>query len=173
VRGPAIPPVVVLHDRSRLDEAVDSLGPSWWARRGFDLPDEPWELTDRGWCCTGEVGDPEGAADALLALVRGCALVVVLSAPGEVGDAFLADVSRAGAPHSLPPRPIAGPVDELDEDERALLALLADGRSVADAAGELYLSLRTAQRRLGAARRRLGVATTREAVVAWRRHHAG
>ena len=51
----------------------------------------------------------------------------------------------------------------------ALLAALADGQSLQQAATELYLSPRTAQRRLSSARATLGVRTTREAVLAWTR----
>jgi DNA-binding CsgD family transcriptional regulator len=56
-------------------------------------------------------------------------------------------------------------VPPLETSERRLLELLADGRSVGQAARELGISRRTADRRLRAIRARLGVATTTEAVV--------
>jgi DNA-binding NarL/FixJ family response regulator len=49
----------------------------------------------------------------------------------------------------------------------ALLAALARGCFVADAAREANVSLRTAHRRLSTARRQLGAATTAEAVARW------
>ena len=47
--------------------------------------------------------------------------------------------------------------------------MLAAGMSVADASRTLFISRRTADRRLAAARITLGVRTTAEAVVAWSR----
>ena len=56
-------------------------------------------------------------------------------------------------------------LDRLDEQQRRLLNLLAEGFSVAAAARRLYLSRRTADRRLAAARAALGVRSNAEAVV--------
>jgi DNA-binding NarL/FixJ family response regulator len=53
----------------------------------------------------------------------------------------------------------------LDEEQRQLLQLLADGLSLAEAAAFLHLSRRTAERRLTEARGALGVTTTAEAVL--------
>lgn len=58
-------------------------------------------------------------------------------------------------------RPPVGPT------AAALLAALARGCFVADAAREANVSLRTAHRRLSTARRQLGAATTAEAVARW------
>ena len=55
----------------------------------------------------------------------------------------------------------------IDADGTGLLALLAKGRSLSEAAAALYLSRRTADRRLAAARIVLGVATTVEALLAF------
>ena len=57
----------------------------------------------------------------------------------------------------------------MTQEEADLLDALATGLSVRQAAADLYLSGRTAQRRLASARVALGVSTTREAVVAWTR----
>ena len=53
----------------------------------------------------------------------------------------------------------------LDPDQRALLELLARGRTAGEAARQLGMSLRTAHRRLGAARLALGAASNAEAVA--------
>jgi DNA-binding CsgD family transcriptional regulator len=53
----------------------------------------------------------------------------------------------------------------LDEGRRRLLALLARGLSVREAAGRLHLSPRTAERRLAEARAAPGATTNAEAVL--------
>jgi DNA-binding CsgD family transcriptional regulator len=62
------------------------------------------------------------------------------------------------------------PVATIDADGTGLLALLAKGRSLSEAAAALYLSRRTADRRLAAARIVLGVATTVEALLAFQEY---
>jgi DNA-binding CsgD family transcriptional regulator len=56
-------------------------------------------------------------------------------------------------------------VDELESEQVRLLELIAAGHSLAEAAAELHVSLRTAARRLDEARASLGVRTTAEAVA--------
>lgn len=58
------------------------------------------------------------------------------------------------------------PALTLTHDEQRVLDLLGDGLAVGEAARELHISRRTADRRLAAARTKLGVGTTAEAVVA-------
>ena len=67
-------------------------------------------------------------------------------------------------PQGRPAQPDAAAA--LTADQRSLLMLLAEGLSVAEAAQRMFLSLRTAERRLSAARKALGVATTAEAIEA-------
>jgi len=55
--------------------------------------------------------------------------------------------------------------EALDPEQLRLLDLLAAGSTVDEAAGELYLSRRTVQRRLSAIRKILGVSTTAAAVA--------
>ena len=57
------------------------------------------------------------------------------------------------------------PLERLDPEQRRLLELLAEGLSVAAAARRLYVSRRTADRRLASARALLGVRSNAEAVV--------
>jgi DNA-binding NarL/FixJ family response regulator len=65
----------------------------------------------------------------------------------------------AARSRSLPPH------SSLDDEQRGLLALLGRGLSVTEAATELRLSPRTAERRLSEARAALGAATNAEAVL--------
>jgi DNA-binding NarL/FixJ family response regulator len=65
----------------------------------------------------------------------------------------------AADPQSPPPH------SALDDEQRRLLGLLGRGLSVTEAATELRLSPRTAERRLSEARSALGAATNAEAVL--------
>jgi hypothetical protein len=134
----------------------------WRCDDGFDLPPQPWDLTDRRWVRTGAVDDEDAVAAAVLAAARGVGLVV--GCPDhDRRELLLDDLRRIGPVElvELGPDPLA----VLDDDQRALLAALAAGTSVGAAADALHLSTRTAERRLAAARRSLGVRTTAEAVT--------
>jgi DNA-binding NarL/FixJ family response regulator len=117
---------------------------------------------------TGHIAGPDDARRALLVALGGAALVVTARAESSVIDRFIDELRRLGpvdhvtADHGIP----AG---GLDAEQRGLLALLADGLTLGQAADELGLSRRTADRRLAAARRALGVATTAQAIIVARR----
>ena len=103
------------------------------------------------------VVDSAAAASAVLrALARGADAVVELRLvdTSEFVDAAqrLADVS--------PPTPAL-----LARDQQELLALLAAGHTLSEAASRLGMSSRTAHRRLGAVRAVLGATTNAEAVA--------
>lgn len=115
--------------------------------------------------CTGTVAAPEEAAGALLAVVAGAGLVVALEAPDELVDRFCDDLRRFGRVDVLTPKSARRPA--LTRQQRELLALLADGRTLGEAAQSLGLPRRTADRRLADARTALGVGTTAEAIVAF------
>lgn len=111
------------------------------------------------------VTDADSAAQTVLAALRGAHVVVAVRAPRDVVDQLCDDLRHLGdvehhigLPASWAPR--------LSDDERAVLALLARGATVGEAAAQLHLSLRTTNRRLATARRALGVRTTSEAVIA-------
>jgi DNA-binding NarL/FixJ family response regulator len=144
----------------------------WQVRAGWELPERPWDLTGMGMVCTGEVADADGAAAAVLAAARGTGLLACLTAPPEVADRFLADLRRLG-PIARPGAPERRPASPLTAEQRELLAQLAEGRSLAQAARLLHLSQRTAERRLAAARKALGARTTAEALLALGREAAG
>jgi hypothetical protein len=151
-------------DRSAPDtatlRALESQG--WELDEGFDLPASPWELTSRRWVRWGAVTGDSSLEAAVLAAARGVG--VVAGCPDdELRDRLCDDLRRIGPLEVLRLGP--DPLDSLDEDQRALLSALAGGASIADAAAELYLSTRTAERRLAAARKSLGVRTTAEAIA--------
>lgn len=137
------------------------------AQTNLRLPDGPWRLTDPPITCVVIIESEHDAEAALLAARRGAALVLTVA--DEVADAdwvprfvrdldrlCLVDVGRAPAPD---PRQL------LTADQIQLIDLLAAGLSIPEAAGRLFLSLRTAERRVGAAKRLLGTATTAEAIM--------
>jgi DNA-binding CsgD family transcriptional regulator len=208
------PPRITLDAVADLASAAGELELGGWrVRRGFAVPDEPWDLVPARVVLAGDVDSEAAAQAALLAAVRGAGLAVRLDHRHPWASAFLADLARldasADAPETHPggtgagvvavPGGGAGPpgvavrgaaagppgvavpgggagrpaVAGLTPQQRELLDLLAGGASIAEAARRLYLSLRTANRRIAAARDALGVATTREAVLAHVRLRGG
>lgn len=154
---PSRPPVVVVDDPTLLD--ATRIGPGWAHRTGFTLPARPLDLSGRRWACVGTIDDRATARAAVDALERGVALVVAITLDRPERLALREDLERLGD--------LTAPADRhlLDDDQRDLLARLADGATVAEAARAVGMSLRTANRRLADARARLGVTTTVEAVV--------
>jgi DNA-binding CsgD family transcriptional regulator len=128
---------------------------------GWDGPAPPGAVR------VGAVTDAASAAQAVLAAVRGCDLVVLGTGERAVIDQLCDDLRRLGRlEHVVGPesaRPLLG------AEERELLARLGAGASLGEAARALHMSRRTADRRLAAARRALGVRSTSEAVVLARR----
>jgi DNA-binding NarL/FixJ family response regulator len=123
----------------------------------------------RGWqqtasiVCEGEVADAADAAEALLAAVAGAGLIVHARADRAVVDRLVDDLRRLGPVDHRTAEP--NPTPTLTADERRLLDLLADGHTLGQAAADLNLSRRTADRRLASARKKLHAATTAEAIV--------
>ncbi len=117
---------------------------------------------------TGVVADLAGAADAILAVLDGAGLIVDASADRDVIDRFVDDLRRVGPVEHRDATADRQP-SALEDDARSLLALLADGYSLGEAAAELGLSRRTADRRLAAIRSALGADRTAEALVKARR----
>ena len=136
------------------------------AQQGFELPGEPFDLAGERLLCAGKVTTPDEAVAAVVAAVRGTGLIVAVDLPGEEAAGFLADLARIGP--VVRPRTAPAAAPQLSPEHRRLLDLLAGGATVPEAARELYLSVRTAERRIGEIRRTLGVRTTAEAVIAAR-----
>lgn len=125
------------------------------------LPERPWSLRDHPITCVAALVSDDDVRRALTALLRGASLVVAIdpSLPPSVER----DLARLAAVRRVEP---AAPTRiELSDDQRQILRLLADGNSLPDVAAQLFLSLRTTERRLSAARRLLGVRSTAEALV--------
>lgn len=112
----------------------------------------------------GRVDTPRDAEAALLAALGGDGVVAVLPADAALSASFFEDLRHLGRVE-LADEPSPSPLQQLDEDQRGLLDLLGRGFSVAAAARQLYISRRTADRRLAAAREALDVRSNAEAVV--------
>jgi DNA-binding CsgD family transcriptional regulator len=143
----------------------------WRPERSLDVPEEPWDLGAARHLAVASIETAESAAAALLLAVRGAGLVVFLDPDAPWAGGFLADLDRIDtpAPDIIDAGAGAGAAIPLSDEQCALLDLLAAGASIASAAASLYVSLRTANRRIAEARKALGAASTSEAVVAYSR----
>jgi DNA-binding NarL/FixJ family response regulator len=111
----------------------------------------------------GPVVTAEDAAAALLAVLGGSGVVIAGQASRDVMDRLLDDLRHCGSVDHRVGEPPSTP--DVAEESRAILARLADGWSLGEAAHDLGLSRRTADRRLAEARRAMGVERTAEAVA--------
>jgi len=144
--------------RRVLDDAIASARRDGWGIvRGWAAP-----LGRERIVCTGIVRTRDQGRRALLAALAGSGLIVALSADRETIDRFLDDLRRLG-----PVAHLVVPNERrvLSDAERTLLEALADGLTVREAAAELGVAVRTAERRLATARRILGVPSTAAAIV--------
>jgi DNA-binding NarL/FixJ family response regulator len=117
------------------------------------------------------VSDRPTAAAALATALEGESLVIHATAPRPVLDRLYDDLRRLGPVDIHASADVVAPRGSaaLEPEDVALLGLLATGESLREAARQLHLSTRTADRRLARARATLGVDTTAEAVRAIRR----
>jgi DNA-binding CsgD family transcriptional regulator len=161
-----VPPVVVVEGpEEAFAHAVAEVGEAGWTvLPGFDGAGAGQGRIVR----SGTIAGAADAGKALLAVLGGAGIVVHGLAPREVLDRLLDDLRHAGPVEHRRRLPQVRP--SLDDDELAILRMLADGWRLGDVAAELGLSRRTADRRLAAARRALGVERTVEAVASARRH---
>lgn len=162
------PPPVQLHLACL---PVDPQVPKGWRPvEGFDLPGAPWDLSGRRLVAIGQIDSEADAEAALQALARGVGLIVRVGVDGDLRHRILEDVHRLGDVRQVG---LGDPeVPDLDDDDRRLLEALSTGATVADAARELHISLRTANRRLAAIRATFGVDTTARAVTTWVARHS-
>lgn len=163
-------PYVLLPDAAAVEAAAVQLRRRGHAAQtGFDL-DGDFDVRDRKLICTGVVADLDAARAALLAAARGAGLLVTVdpALDPDVGRRFLTDLARLGAvrDQAAPASPTGDALSTLTPEQRQLLELVADGASIPDAAAELYISVRTAERRMAQIRSALGVRTTAAAVLA-------
>lgn len=152
-------PLIVVEGSNRAfaTALADVRDAGWTIVRGWTAP------PDRRGVCSGTVATSADAAAALLAAVAGAGLIVHARAEREVVDRLCDDLRRIGrVDHRLGE---AGPRAALTREERTIVDLLLEGRSLAEAARQLNLARRTADRRLASVRRKLDVQTTAEALV--------
>ena len=136
-----------------------------------DLPANPWTLVGPV-VVTGSVENDADLTAVVLAAARGALLdVEVPAGPGPALPALLEGLGQVGRPVA-PAGPGRHP---LSPEDAELVALLAAGATVTEAAERLGYSRRTVQRRLAGLRRATGAGTNREAVLlaAGRRQRAG
>ena len=145
-----------------LAEAFERARQQPGAQTNFRLPIAPWWLGAEGITCVAAVNNSNQFV-AVEALARGANIIVSL--PDEPWAwPIVRDFDRLGQLDvGAVPRPAAS--TGLSEDQLSLLRMLASGRSIPQAATDLFMSVRTAERRVGAARRLLGVSTTAEAIL--------
>lgn len=158
-------PLVLLDDPSLVATSARRLRESGHrVQDGFALPAEPFDLSDERLLCAGVIEGGAIAADAVLSGVRGCGLLIAMQrdVDGDVAVGFLRDLSKLG-PVTVR-RVVAEKGPSLTADQREVLTALAAGSTIPEAARELFISVRTAERRVAEARRALDVRTTAEAV---------
>ena len=160
--GTVTPPIVVVEAANpaadaHLRRALDAAHAGGWR------PVAGW-IAPRGQvACHGVVASHADAVLALRAAIGGAGVIVLASASRETVDRLVDDLRRLGPVRHVTadvPAPAA-----VDDEQRRLLRLLADGWTLGEAAAELGLARRTADRRLDAARRTLGVERTAEALA--------
>jgi DNA-binding CsgD family transcriptional regulator len=158
-------PLIVADEQRALDAERVALEQAGWAvLKGWSLfPSSDWDVRRERVVCCGKVFDEDDAAAAVLAAARGAGLLIMLDVPSEVCERLLDDLRHLGKlEHRTSPDELHAP---LNDEQRGLLQLLAEGKSIVEAAKALYLSRRTATRRLKEIRATLGVSSTSEALV--------
>jgi DNA-binding NarL/FixJ family response regulator len=159
------PPIIVIQgsDADFAAAVAEVRTAGWSISDGFDR-----QLSGRaGVVCCGEVASADDAAEALMAALAGAGVVILGRAKPEILDHLLGDLRHVGeVEHRRQPSPPPGPVSG---EGRAIMRLLAAGETLGQAARQLGLSRRTADRRLADARRALGAERTAEALARARR----
>jgi DNA-binding CsgD family transcriptional regulator len=156
------PRLIVAFSAPAMEACVDRLERSGATiRRSWETRTPP---VLAGLVCVGRIETARDAEAALLAVLGGAEIVAALPDDAALSASFFEDLRRIGQVDVADePRPT--PLERLDEEQRRLLDLLAEGFSVAAASRRVYLSRRTADRRLASARAVLGVRSNAEAVV--------
>lgn len=170
-------PVVVLDATANVVEAARRLREGGHrVQDGLTLPEEPFDLAEERLLCAATIVTADDALRALVAAGRGAGLILAIDASLEAADVelFIRDLEKLGPVRREPAGPggppssssgVTGRIGSLTADQRQLLGALAGGASIPVAARELFISVRTAERRVGEARKVLGVRTTAEAVA--------
>jgi DNA-binding NarL/FixJ family response regulator len=138
----------------------------WNVTDDFTPPNGGWSLADRRAACVATVTDERDLRDALLAAARGAVIIARIDTAHDVAAQLYEGLSRLGSVDVVHD----GPGNDLTEDERRVLELLAAGAGRDQIANTLNLSRRTVDRRLARARTVMGARSTAEAVAAYLRH---
>ncbi len=153
--------IVVEADEGLFQEALEELERAGWdLRSGWEAPGEMPGSADRRVAYFGPVESHKDAEAALLTSLHGHSVVARVRTTDALAT-FIDDLRRVGPVDVRGADRLAEP---LDTDQRMLLQLLAEGRTMARAAEALHMSLRSVQRRMHAARTVLGARSTAEAV---------
>ena len=159
--GGEAPPLVVVDDQFGAEDIIAETR-SYLARSGWRVLDAFVGGGDRPVVLAVTVDDDLAAAAALLAALDGHGLLVHATCASDVRHRLLADLGRIGSvTHHV--RPVEA-ATAMAPEALSLLALVARGHSVSEAARGLGISRRTADRRLADARAGMGVTTTAGAV---------
>jgi DNA-binding CsgD family transcriptional regulator len=157
-------PLTIADGPQTLEAVADDLARAGWSvRSGFVLEGLDWELSTARIVCVGRIGSDADASAALLAAVRGAGVVYFDARENGGAERLIEDLGKLGPLEWRSTQPSR--LDDLSDEERRLLELLSQGRPLAEVARSLYVSRRTADRRLASARAKLGVRTTAEAVL--------
>lgn len=160
----ARPLVVLLTRPDAVEPAARRLREDGWkVHTGWSLPAEPWDQRGSRTMCSGVIDDLDTARAAVGCLRRADGIVTALDLVGADAPRVLADLHRLG--DVKPEIEAEAPALAISAEQRELLELVADGASVPEAAAQLYLSARTAERRLAMTRKALGVRSTAEAIA--------
>jgi DNA-binding NarL/FixJ family response regulator len=161
-----VPPLIIVEEQcDGLERVLSGLASEGWVVwHGWKLPVNPWNAEHARIVCTGRVVSEDDAAYALLAAARGAGVLVSIE-HSDLLERFYEDLSRLGRVEIVRPSEPDERIARLTPEQARLLELLSEGRSLGQAASELYISRRTADRRLASARACLGVRTTAEAAV--------
>ena len=159
-------PLWLLESDAAFDRALATLrADGWEVRLGWD----PEPRAERA-VCAGAIESANDLQDAVLAAVEGYGIAALVSGRRDLLERLYEDLSRFGRVEVRTAED--DPLFELDPDERAVLELLGTGVALGEAARALFVSRRTADRRLASAREKLGVSTTAEAVLLARQSNA-
>ncbi len=119
----------------------------------------------------GVVAGAEDAAGVVLAAMAGADVVARIDVDQPLVDRLCDDARRVATIEIVDGHPRTVPSDDvtaLDDEDRAILAALADGRTRGTIAADLHLSSRTLDRRLARIKAHLGAQTIAQAVDAAR-----
>lgn len=126
------------------------------------LPDDPYDLAEEHLVYPCVVHTEEQCAVVVESVARNVPAVVRFgSLPSSMRQRLIDDLDRVATPSA------AGAA--ITDDQAILLRALATGATLAQAAAEAGLSVRTANRRLADARRALDASTNIEAAARFRR----